>query len=119
MANVLVVDDALFMCMNIKQMLERHGHTMIGQASNGIEAIEKYKELNPDVVIMDITMPEMNGIDALRHIKEYDANAKVIICSAMSQQKLLAQAIELGVSNFIVKPFKEDFLIYAVEKAVE
>ena len=116
MANVLVVDDAAFMRMTIKKMLEAHGHTVVGEAGNGLEAIKKYSELNPDVVMLDITMPEMNGADALKNIKQLNPAARVIICSAMGQQAMVAQAIQYGAKDFIVKPFEEDRLIASVEK---
>ena len=96
MANVLVVDDAAFMRMTIKKMLESEGHKVVGEAGNGVEAVQKYTELQPDVVTLDITMPEMNGVDALKRIKEYDPKAKVIMCSAMGQQVMVAQAIQSG-----------------------
>lgn len=118
MANVLIVDDAAFMRMSIKQMLEANGHTMAGEAADGREAINKYKEINPDAVILDITMPDMNGIDALKFIKEYDPKAKVVICSAMGQQAMLAQAIQYGAKDFIVKPFEAKRLIAALEKVL-
>ncbi len=118
MAKVLVVDDAAFMCLTIQQMLERNGHTMVGQAANGKEAVEKFALLKPDLVILDITMPEMNGIEALKRIKIIDPKAKIIICSALGQKEMIAKAIEYGAENFIVKPFKEDLLIRAVEKSM-
>lgn len=118
MANVLIVDDAAFMRLTIKQILESHGHSVAGEAGNGIDAIKKYKEVKPDVVILDITMPDMDGIEALKRIKELDANAKVIICSAVGQQKMLAQAIQYGASNFIVKPFEKEILVAALEKVL-
>lgn len=118
MAGVLVVDDAAFMRLTIKQMLEAHGHTMIGEASNGLEAVKKFVEVKPDVVFLDITMPEMDGIEALKHIKTIDPNAKIIICSAMGQQAMLAQAIQYGAKDFIVKPFEQDRLIAALNKVL-
>lgn len=118
MAGVLIVDDAAFMRMTIRKMLEANGHSVAGEAADGIEAIQKYKEVKPDAVILDITMPDMSGIDALRFIKEYDANAKVVICSAMGQQATLAQAIEYGAQDFIVKPFEEKRLIAALDKVL-
>ena len=118
MAKVLVVDDAAFMCLTIKQMLERNGHTMIGQASTGVEAIQKFTELRPELILMDITMPEMNGVEALERIKEIDPNAKIIICSAMAQKDYIARSIELGVEDFIVKPFQPDRVLEAVKKVV-
>jgi len=114
MATVLVVDDAMFMRTTIKNMLEANEHTVIGEAEDGIEAVEKYKQLKPDIVILDITMPEMNGVEALKRIKEIDEKAKVIICSALGQQDMVAQSVEYGAKEFIVKPFEESRLIAAV-----
>ena len=119
MAKVLIVDDASFMRMTIKQMLEKNGHEAVGEAGNGIEAVKKYIELNPDVVLLDITMPEMNGVEALKRIKELDASAKVVICSAMGQQAMVAQAIQNGAKDFIVKPFEADRLIAAVDRVMK
>jgi two-component system chemotaxis response regulator CheY len=116
MARVLIVDDAMFMRMTIKQMLEAHGHSVAGEAGDGIEAVKKFIECKPDVVLLDITMPEMNGVEALKRIKELDPDARVIICSAMGQQAMVAQAIQYGAKDFIVKPFEEDRLIAAVDK---
>lgn len=118
MAKVLIVDDAAFMRMTIKQMLEKGNHETIGEAGNGIEAVKKFIELKPDVVLLDITMPEMNGIEALRRIKELEPAARVVICSAMGQQAMVAQAIQLGAKDFIVKPFEEDRLIAAINKVM-
>ena len=118
LAKILIVDDAAFMRMTIKKMLEAHNHIVIGEAENGIEAVKKFAELSPDVVLLDITMPEMNGVDALKRIKEMDKDAKVVICSAMGQQTMVAQAIQYGAKDFIVKPFQEDRLIAAVEKVM-
>lgn len=115
MAKVLVVDDTLFMRTSIRQMLEANGHSVIGEASNGVEAIEKYSKLNPDVVLMDITMPDMNGLDALEKIKEIDPKAKVIMCTAVGQQAMVARAVELGAQQFIVKPFQAERLLAAVD----
>ncbi len=119
MANVLIVDDAAFMRLTIKQIIESHGHTAIGEAGNGIEAIKQFQHLKPDVVILDITMPDMDGIEALKQIKTLDPNAKIIICSAIGQQKMLAQAIQYGASNFIVKPFENEILVAALEKVLK
>ncbi len=118
MANVMVVDDAVFMRMTIKKMLEAHGHSVIGEAGNGVEAVKKYVEIRPDVVLLDITMPEMNGVDALKRIKEVDAKARVIICSAMGQQAMVAQAIQSGAKDFVVKPFEEGRLVAAVNRVM-
>lgn len=116
LARVLIVDDAAFMRMTIKKMLEAHDHVVVGEAENGIVAVKKYVELEPDIVLLDITMPEMNGVEALRKIKEINSGARVIICSAMGQQAMVAQAIQCGAKDFIVKPFEEDRLIAAVDK---
>ncbi len=118
MARILVVDDAAFMRMTIKKMIEPHGHTVIAEAENGVEAVKKFIEFKPDVVLLDITMPEMNGVEALRRIKEIQPTAKVIICSAMGQQAMVAQTIQYGAKDFIVKPFVEDRLIAAIDKVM-
>ncbi len=118
MAKVMVVDDAVFMRMTIKKMLEAHGHSVIGEAGNGVEAVKKYVEIKPEVVLLDITMPEMNGVEALKRIKEVDAKAKVIICSAMGQQAMVAQAIQSGAKDFVVKPFEEGRLAAAVDRVM-
>lgn len=118
MASVLVVDDAMFMRMTIKKMLEANGHSVAGEAGNGVEAVKKYMEIKPDVVLLDITMPEMNGVDALKRIKEVDAKARVIICSTMGQQAMVAQAIQNGAKDFVVKPFEESRLVAAVNRVM-
>lgn len=118
MARILIVDDAVFMRMTIRKILEAKGYTVAGEAGNGVEAVQKYMELQPDVVMLDITMPEMNGVDALKRIKEYDAKARVIICSAMGQQAMVAQAIQNGAKDFIVKPFEADRVIAAIERVL-
>lgn len=115
MAAVLIVDDTLFMRASIKQMLEANGHSVAGEASNGVEAIEKYAQVKPDVILMDITMPDMDGLEALRRIKEIDPNAKVIMCTAMGQQAMVARAVELGAQQFIVKPFQPERLMAAID----
>ena len=115
MAAVLIVDDTLFMRASIRQMLEANGHSVAGEASNGVEAIERYAAVKPDVILMDITMPDMDGIEALRRIKEIDPNAKVIMCTAMGQQAMVARAVELGAQQFIVKPFQPERLMAAID----
>lgn len=119
MASVLIVDDAAFVRMSIKKMLEAHGHVVAGEAADGVEALKKYAELKPDLVILDITMPQMNGLEVLKRIQVLDSEAKVIVCSSIGQQAIFAQAIELGVKEFIVKPFQEEQLIAAIAKVVE
>lgn len=118
MASVLIVDDAVFMRATIKQILEANGHSVAGEASTGVEAIEKFAELKPDVVIMDITMPKMGGIDALKRIKVLDPNAKIIICSAIGQQDKIAESIQCGAQEFIVKPFAPSLLVRAMERVM-
>ncbi|MBD2862764.1 MULTISPECIES: response regulator [Paenibacillus] len=119
MANkILIVDDAAFMRMMIKDILSKNGYEVVGEAQDGSVAVEKYKELKPDLVTMDITMPEMDGIAALKEIKKFDANAKVIMCSAMGQQAMVIDAIQAGAKDFIVKPFQADRVIEAIKKTL-
>ena len=117
MANVMV-DDALFMRMTIKKMLEAHGHTVVGEAGNGVEAVKRYAEIKPDIVMLDITMPDMDGVSALKRIKEIDAQARVIMCSAMGQQAMVAQAIQYGAKDFVVKPFEESRILAAIDRVL-
>ena len=115
---ILVVDDAAFMRMMVKDVLVKNGFEVIGEAENGARAIEKFKELNPALTIMDITMPEVDGIQAVKEIKKIDPNAKVIMCSAMGQQAMVIEAIQAGAKDFIVKPFQADRVIEAVKKVM-
>ncbi|SMB96636.1 two-component system, chemotaxis family, response regulator CheY [Desulfonispora thiosulfatigenes DSM 11270] len=115
---VLVVDDASFMRMMIKDILSKNGFEVVGEAENGLKAIEKYKELEPDLVTMDITMPELDGVEAVKKIKEVNPNAKVIMCSAMGQKAMVIEAIQAGATDFIVKPFQADRVIEAAKKAL-
>jgi len=116
--SILIVDDAAFMRMMIKDILTKNNYEVCGEAANGNEAIEQYFKLQPDLVIMDITMPEMSGVDALKVIKAKDSAAKVIMCSALGQQDMVVEAIQYGASDFIVKPFQEDRLIKAISRFV-
>lgn len=116
MINVLIVDDAAFMRMMIKDILEKNDFNIIGEASNGIQAVEIYKKEKPDIVTMDITMPDMDGIEAVKQIKEFDSEAKIIVCSAMGQQAMVIDAIRAGAKDFIVKPFQADRVIEAIKK---
>lgn len=118
MATVLIVDDAAFMRMMLKDILSKNGYDIVGEAENGQVAIDKYKELNPDLVTMDITMPEMDGISAVRKIKALNMNARVVMCSAMGQQAMVIDAIQAGARDFIVKPFQPDRVLEAVQKAL-
>lgn len=113
---VLIVDDAAFMRMLLKDIITKAGYEVAGEAANGVEAVEKYKELKPDVVTMDITMPEMDGITAIKKIKEIDPNARIIVCSAMGQQAMVIEAIQAGAKDFIVKPFQHSRVIEALQK---
>ena len=116
--NVLIVDDAAFMRMMIKDILTKNGYNIAGEAENGLKAVEKYNETKPDLVLMDITMPEMDGIQALKKIKEMDPAAKVVMCSAMGQQAMVIEAIQSGAKDFIVKPFQAERVLEAVKKVV-
>ena len=116
--NILICDDAAFMRMMIKDILTKNGYNIAGEAENGAKAVEKYNELKPDLVLMDITMPEMDGIQALKKIKETDPNASVIMCSAMGQQAMVIGSIQSGAKDFIVKPFQADRVLEAVQKVV-
>ncbi|WP_054028977.1 response regulator [Bacillus sp. FJAT-28004] len=119
MANrILIVDDAAFMRMMIRDILSKNGYEVVGEAQDGAQAVEKYKELKPDLTTMDITMPEMDGISALKEIKKIDGNAKVIMCSAMGQQAMVIDAIQAGAKDFIVKPFQADRVIEAIKKTL-
>ncbi|WP_280149593.1 response regulator [Bacillus safensis] len=115
---VLIVDDAAFMRMMIKDILVKNGFDVVGEAENGAQAVEKYKETSPDLVTMDITMPEMDGITALKEIKQIDASAKIIMCSAMGQQSMVIDAIQAGTKDFIVKPFQADRVLEAINKTL-
>lgn len=118
MSKVLIVDDAAFMRMMIKDILEKNGFEVVGEASNGIKAVELYKSEKPDVVTMDITMPDMDGIEAVKEIKKFDPAAKIIMCSAMGQQTMVMDAIKSGAKDFIVKPFQADRVLEAVKKVI-
>ncbi len=119
MAKVLIVDDAAFMRMMIKDILEKNGFEVVGEASNGIKAVEMYKKEKPDVVTMDITMPDMDGIEAVKEIRQFDSSAKIIMCSAMGQQSMVMDAMRAGARDFIVKPFQVDRVLEALKKAID
>lgn len=116
--NILICDDAAFMRMMIKDILTKNGYEVAGEAENGVKAVEKFKEVNPDLVLMDITMPEMDGIQALKEIKSINSGALVIMCSAMGQQAMVIESIQAGAKDFIVKPFQADRVLEAVKKVV-
>ncbi|MCL2125140.1 MAG: response regulator [Oscillospiraceae bacterium] len=116
MAKVLIVDDAAFMRISIKNMLTKNGYDVVGEAENGLISLDMYKELQPDIVTMDITMPEMSGLDALKEIIKIDPQAKIVMVSAMGQEAMVRDAIVSGAKGFIVKPFKEEGIIAAIKK---
>lgn len=118
MSKILLVDDAAFMRMMLKDILSKAGYDPIVEAENGLVAVEKYKEESPDLVIMDITMPEMDGIQAVKEIKKLANGANIIMCSAMGQQAMVIESIQAGAKDFIVKPFQPDRVLEAVKKAL-
>ena len=118
MARILIVDDAAFMRMMVKDILVKNGYNVVGEAPNGAIAVEMYKKEKPDLVTMDITMPEMDGIAAVKAIREFDSAAKIIMCSAMGQQSMVMDAIRAGAKDFIVKPFQADRVLEALRKVL-
>jgi two-component system chemotaxis response regulator CheY len=118
MARVLVVDDAAFMRKMVGDALAKGGHEVVGEASNGLEAIELYQELRPEVTTLDITMPEKDGLAALKDIMALDPTARVIMCSALGQESKVLEAVKSGAKDFVVKPFQADRVIDAVGKAL-
>lgn len=118
MAKILVVDDAAFMRKVIRDTLTKNGYADIHEAVDGADAVEKYEELQPDLVLMDITMPNMDGLEALKAIRAKDSNANIVMCTAMGQEAMVVEAVQAGTKDFIVKPFKEDRLIKTVSSIV-
>jgi two-component system chemotaxis response regulator CheY len=118
MPSVLIADDAAFMRMMIKNILTEAGYEIAGEAENGAVAVTKYRELRPDLTTMDITMPEMDGIAALKEIRAFDPEARVVMCSAMGQQAMVIESIQAGARDFIVKPFQAERVLEAVQKAL-
>ncbi len=116
---VLVCDDAIFMRTMIRDILSQAGYDVVGEAETGSQAVEKYKELRPDLVTMDIVMPDMGGIDAVREIIENDPGARILMCSAMGQQALVVEAIQAGAKDFVVKPFQPSRVLEAVQRALD
>ncbi len=115
---VLVCDDAIFMRTMISDILTGAGYEVVGEAETGVQAIERYRELKPDLVTMDIVMPDMGGIDAVREIVKDDPNAKILMCSAMGQQALVVEAIQAGAKDFVVKPFQPSRVLEAVQRVL-
>jgi two-component system chemotaxis response regulator CheY len=118
MPSVLIADDAAFMRMMLKNVLTEAGYEVVGEAENGAVAVSKYRELRPDLTTMDITMPEMDGLAALKEIRAGDPSARVVMCSAMGQQSMVIESIQAGAKDFIVKPFQPDRVLEAVQKAL-
>jgi two-component system, chemotaxis family, chemotaxis protein CheY len=118
LARILIVDDAKFMRMTLTNILTKANHVVVGEGENGKEAIRLFRELDPDIVTMDITMPEMSGLDAVKEIRKEFPDAKIIMCSAMGQQKMVVEAIEAGAKDFIVKPFDENRVIDAINRVL-
>lgn len=116
MKRVLIVDDAMFIRNSLRIILEKHGYEVVGQAGDGEEAIEQYKTLKPDLVTMDVTMPKMDGLEALRNIRAFDVKASVIMVTAVGKEETVREAIMSGAKSFIVKPFNEDKVVKVFEK---
>jgi two-component system chemotaxis response regulator CheY len=115
---IMIVDDAAFMRMMIKNILVKNGYDVVGEAENGRQAVGLYTDTKPDLVTMDITMPEMDGLEAVKAIRSNDPSAVIIMCSAMGQQSMVMDAIQAGAKDFIVKPFQQERLLQAVERAL-
>jgi two-component system, chemotaxis family, chemotaxis protein CheY len=118
MARILVVDDAAFMRRMVIDVLQTGGHEIVGEAANGNEALARFQELRPDVTTLDITMPEKDGLTALREIIACDPGAKVVMCSALSQESKVLEAVKAGAKDFIAKPFKAQRVLTAIDKVV-
>jgi len=118
-ATVLIVDDAAFMRMMLKDILTKNGYSVIGEAENGSVAVDKYLDLRPNITIMDITMPEMDGLQAVKEIRKRDPQARIVMCSAMGQQAMVIEAIQSGAKDFVVKPFQPERVLEAVGKALK
>jgi two-component system chemotaxis response regulator CheY len=119
MARVLIADDASFMRQMIREIIESEGHEVVGEATNGIEAVDLYKELLPDLVTMDIVMPKRSGIDAVKNILADHPTACIVMCSALGQETLVMEALSAGARDFIVKPFKPDSVVSTIAKIIE
>ncbi len=119
MKKVLIADDASFMRQMIRDIIEPEGWEVVGEASDGVDVVDKFKKLRPDVVMMDIVMPKRSGIDAVKAIKAEDPGARVVMCSALGQEALVTEAIQAGAKDFIVKPFKPDAVLATLAKVVE
>jgi two-component system chemotaxis response regulator CheY len=119
MSRVLIADDASFMRQMIRDIIDSEGYEVVGEATDGMEVVDKYKELHPDVVMMDIVMPKRSGIDAVKAIMEIAPKANVVMCSALGQETLVMEAIQAGAKDFIVKPFKPEAVLATLKKVLE
>jgi two-component system chemotaxis response regulator CheY len=119
MKRVLVADDASFMRQMIRDIIEPEGYEVVGEASDGVDVVDKFRQLQPDVVMMDIVMPKRSGIDAVKSIMDLDPTARVVMCSALGQEALVMEAIQAGAKDFIVKPFKPDAVVATLAKVLE
>jgi two-component system chemotaxis response regulator CheY len=119
MKRVLIADDASFMRQMIRDIIEPEGYEVVGEASDGVEVVEKFRKLRPDLVMMDIVMPKRSGIDAVRTIRSEDGSATIVMCSALGQETLVMEAIQAGAKDFIVKPFKPDAVVQTLAKVIE
>lgn len=119
LARILIVDDAKFMRMTLSNILTKANHEIVGEGETGLEAIEQYRKLKPDLLTLDITMPEMSGLEAIRVIKKEFPEAKVVMCSAMGQQKMVVESIEAGAKDFIIKPFDEIRVLDAINRVLK
>jgi two-component system, chemotaxis family, chemotaxis protein CheY len=115
---ILITDDALFMRVTLRNILTKSGYEIAGEASNGRESVELYQQMQPDLVTMDITMPEMDGISAVRRIRELNPDAKIIMCTAMGQKNMVMEAVAAGARDFIIKPFQPDKVLESVQKQI-
>lgn len=118
MARVLITDDAAFMRMQLKDIISKLGHEVVGEADNGATAVQLANELKPDLITMDITMPEMNGVDATRSIRGTNPEVKIIVCSAMGQQSMVVDAIQAGANDFVVKPFNAERIKESIDRVL-
>lgn len=118
-ARILIADDALFMREMIREIIEPDGFEVVGEASDGVEAVARYRDLHPDLVTMDIVMPKLSGIDAVREIREVDPGARIVMCSALGQEALVMEALKAGATDFVVKPFKPEDVLSTLSKVLE
>ena len=119
MTRILVADDASFMRQMIREIVEAEGYEVCGEASDGIEAVDLFKKLHPDITTMDIVMPRRSGIDAVRAVVELDPGARIVMCSALGQETLVAEAMQAGAKDFIVKPFKPDSVLSTLKRVLD